>query len=174
MGQGRGVQSHPPCKPKGSPSVHHGTCWGCYEDREVQQVLELREGVTSPSCLALLLNFPYSNEGMQPTGWGGIPAGPQQSQLRAVLRNSSSTRRTLSLPWLCPLPSKAPMGSHGPPADPTCLWHPPPEPVLGHCHHPVPAPSCCRRADADLFSPWWRMTRQKEGKPSCSGREKAS
>lgn len=27
-GQGRGVQSHPPCKPKGSPSVHCGTCWG--------------------------------------------------------------------------------------------------------------------------------------------------
>lgn len=61
---------------------------------------------------------------MQPTGWGGIPAGPQQSQLRAVLRNPSATRRTLCLPWLCPLPGKAPVGSPSPPTDQTCLWPP--------------------------------------------------
>lgn len=80
--------------------------------------------MTTPSCLALVLSFPNSDGGTQPAGWGGIPAGPQQSQLRVVLRNSSATRRTLCLPWLCPPPGKVPVGRHRPPADPTCLWPP--------------------------------------------------
>lgn len=80
--------------------------------------------MTSPSCLALVLSFPYSDGVMQPAGWGGIPAEPQQFQLKAVLRNPSTTRQTLCLPWLCPSPGKAPVGSHRPPADPTCLWPP--------------------------------------------------
>lgn len=124
-GAGERGAEPPPVQTKGVSQCVLRDVLGLYEDREVQQVLEEhREGVTSPSCLALVLSFPNSDGGTQPAGWGGIPAGPQQSQLRAVLRNSSTTRRALCLPWLCPPPGKVPVGSHRPPADPTCLWPP--------------------------------------------------
>lgn len=133
--------------------------------------------MTSPSCLALVLSFPYSDGVMQPAGWGGIPAEPQQFQLKAVLRNPSTTRQTLCLPWLCPSPGKAPVGSHRPPADPTCLCPPTSRAQFWVTTTTLSLPRAAaeeRVLICSLCGGEQLLKGRKEGRLSCFGREKAS